>query len=57
VWEDSGNLSSSTVFFVLDRIRQCMPPKPGDLGMMLAFGPGLTCEMVLLRAGGWLSGS
>jgi predicted naringenin-chalcone synthase len=22
---------------------------------MIAFGPGLTCELVLLRAGGWLS--
>lgn len=57
VWEDGGNLSSSTVFFVLNRIQQSTPPKPGDLGMMLAFGPGLTCEMVLLRAGGWLGDS
>lgn len=55
VWEDSGNLSSSTVFFVLNRIQESTPPNPGDLGIMLAFGPGLTCEMVLLRAGGWLS--
>jgi predicted naringenin-chalcone synthase len=45
------------VFFVLNRIQQSTPPKPGDLGVMLAFGPGLTCEMVLLRAGGWLSSS
>ncbi len=57
VWEDSGNLSSSTVFFVLNRIQESTPPNPGDLGMMLAFGPGLTCEMVLLRACGWLSSS
>lgn len=55
VWEANGNLSSSTVFFVLDRIRESAPPNSGDFGMMLAFGPGLTCEMVLLRAGGWLS--
>jgi alkylresorcinol/alkylpyrone synthase len=55
VWEETGNLSSSTVFFVLNRIQESTPPNPGDLGMMLAFGPGLTCEMVLLRAGGWLS--
>lgn len=57
VWQDGGNLSSSTVFFVLNRIRESAPPKVGDLGIMLAFGPGLTCEMVLLRAGGWLSRS
>jgi alkylresorcinol/alkylpyrone synthase len=57
VWEDRGNLSSSTVFFVLNRIKQSTPPKRGDFGMMLAFGPGLTCEMVLLRADGWLSSS
>jgi alkylresorcinol/alkylpyrone synthase len=54
-WENYGNLSSTTVFFVLRRIHDIAPPSPGDLGMMIAFGPGLTCELVLLRAAGWLT--
>ena len=54
-WEEAGNLSSATVFFVLEHLRRSAPPRAGSLGLMLAFGPGVTCEMVLLRSGGWLS--
>jgi alkylresorcinol/alkylpyrone synthase len=54
-WEASGNLSSATVFFILRRLANSTPPRPGTLGLMLAFGPGVSCEIVLLRAGGWLS--
>lgn len=54
-WEAYGNLSSATVFFVLRHLSESAPPYPGALGLMLAFGPGVSCEMVLLRAGGWLS--
>jgi len=56
VWQRFGNLSSATVFFILRQLQESAPPSPGELGLMLAFGPGVTCEMVLLRAGGWLSG-
>jgi alkylresorcinol/alkylpyrone synthase len=55
IWERYGNLSSSTVFFILQHIQQSVPPSPGDVGMLLALGPGISCEMVLLRAAGWLS--
>jgi alkylresorcinol/alkylpyrone synthase len=55
VWEQHGNLSSATVLFVLQRIAASVPPPAGTLGMMIAFGPGVTCEMVLLESGGWLS--
>jgi len=55
VWERYGNMLSSTVFFVLDELRQTDPPAQGAAGLMLAFGAGVSCEMVLLRAGGWLS--
>lgn len=55
VWERYGNLSSATVFFILRRLQEAAPPAPGDLGMMIALGPGITCEMVLLRSAGWLS--
>lgn len=54
-WEQYGNVSSATVFFVLETLRRAHPPAPGSLGLVLAFGPGVSCEMVLLRAGGWLS--
>jgi len=49
VWERYGNLSSATVFFILQELQACSPPAAGDHGLMLAVGPGLTCEMVLLR--------
>ncbi|HEY2387089.1 MAG TPA: 3-oxoacyl-[acyl-carrier-protein] synthase III C-terminal domain-containing protein [Candidatus Binatia bacterium] len=56
VWEQHGNLSSASVFFVMKRMAEIAPPAPGDLGVMLAFGPGVSCEMVLLQSQGWLSG-
>jgi alkylresorcinol/alkylpyrone synthase len=56
VLERYGNMSSATVFFVLRELQDCSPPADGDLGLMLAFGPGLTCEMVLLRWRGRLAG-
>jgi alkylresorcinol/alkylpyrone synthase len=50
VWHRCGNMSSATVFFILDEIVRTAPPKPGDLGLALAFGPGVSCELVLLAA-------
>jgi predicted naringenin-chalcone synthase len=44
-----GNMSSATVLFVLERIIRDNAPKPGDYGVMMAFGPGLTMESILLR--------
>src|SRR5262249_30194112 len=55
VLERCGNVSSATVFFILQALRDTTPPEPGSLGMLLAFGPGLSCEIVLLRAAGWLT--
>jgi alkylresorcinol/alkylpyrone synthase len=51
VWERCGNVSSATVLLTLgDVLDEGLPA--GALGLMLAPGPGLTCEMVLLRAAG-----
>lgn len=48
VLRERGNLSSATVLCVLeDVIRQ--KPKAGDLGYMLAFGPGFSAQSILLR--------
>ena len=49
VWERCGNVSSATALVTLrDLVDEGIPA--GALGMLLAPGPGLTCEMVLLRA-------
>jgi len=54
-WEEYGNVSSATVFFVLRSLAERHAPPEGSLGLLLAFGPGVSCEMVLLRARGWLA--
>ena len=41
-----GNMSSPTVLFILDHLRQLATPRPW---VTLAFGPGLTIEAVLIR--------
>lgn len=45
-----GNMSSATIFFVLDEIIRQGQPQPGDYALLLAFGPGLTIELCLV---GW----
>lgn len=42
-----GNMSSATVFFVLDEIIRTGQPQPGDYALLLTFGPGLTIELCL----------
>lgn len=49
VLEHYGNMSSATILFVLDRVMQDEAPQPGDCGVMMAFGPGLTMEGMLVR--------
>jgi predicted naringenin-chalcone synthase len=44
-----GNMSSPTILFVLDRIQECGHPDPGDYGVLVAFGPGLTMEGLLVQ--------
>ncbi len=44
-----GNMSSATILFVLDYIQRCNHPSPGDYGILLAFGPGLTMEGILVQ--------
>lgn len=49
VLENFGNMSSATILFVLDRIATRYTPQEGDLGLVVSFGPGVTCELLLLR--------
>jgi predicted naringenin-chalcone synthase len=44
-----GNCSSPTILLILDQIIRESAPKPGEYGVLMAFGPGLTMESALLR--------
>lgn len=51
-WEvlrDFGNQSSASVLFVLARWQDARPPAAGTTGVMAAFGPGLTAQLLMLR--------
>ena len=45
---DVGNLSSASVLFVMGDLLDAEEAKPGDLGLMMAMGPGFCSEIVLL---------
>ena len=44
-----GNLSSATVLFILKEHLQRSAARPGDRGLLMAFGPGFSAEMLLLE--------
>lgn len=44
-----GNLSSSTILFVLERFLQSDRARPGESVVIAGIGPGLTIELVLAR--------
>ncbi|MFY1825584.1 type III polyketide synthase [Myxococcus fulvus] len=44
-----GNCSSATVLLVLQYVLRERRPRPGEYGVMLGFGPGLTLEGQVLR--------
>lgn len=46
---DVGNLSSSSVLFVLRDTIEERRPAPGELGLMIAMGPGFCAELALLE--------
>ncbi len=48
ILKDYGNMSSATVLYVLERFMQ-RGPKPGELGLMLSFGPGFSAQRILLE--------
>ena len=47
--EKVGNLSSASVLFVLEDLLRSGEARPGDVGLLVAMGPGFCSEMVLLR--------
>ena len=50
VLRDFGNQSSASVMFVLDRRLTERPPPLGARGLLAAFGPGLSVDLLLLEA-------
>lgn len=44
-----GNMSSATVFFVLDAFRRAGAPGPGEYAVLAVLGPGFSCELALIR--------
>jgi len=44
-----GNMSSATVLFVLEKVMSSGLPRPGDLAVMAALGPGFAAEGALLK--------
>ncbi len=44
-----GNMSSATLLFVLERVIQQSRPTPGDYGLLIGFGPGVTIELGLVQ--------
>ncbi len=49
VLERYGNMSSAAVLFVLAEMLENPPARAGDPGIIVAFGPGVTGELVLAR--------
>lgn len=49
VLAEYGNCSSPTVLLILERILAEQRPAPGEYGVLMAFGPGLTTESALVR--------
>jgi alkylresorcinol/alkylpyrone synthase len=47
----AGNLSSASVLDVLARTLTHSDAPPGSPAVLMAFGPGVSCELVLLRMG------
>ncbi|HWF45220.1 MAG TPA: 3-oxoacyl-[acyl-carrier-protein] synthase III C-terminal domain-containing protein [Candidatus Kapabacteria bacterium] len=49
VLRDYGNMSSATVFFILERFLRETKNASGEYGLISALGPGFSSELVLLR--------
>lgn len=49
ILREFGNMSSAAILFVLSEMLTNPPARPGDPGIIVAFGPGLSGEIVLAR--------
>lgn len=49
VLREYGNMSSATVFFVLEAFLRAGALGPGEHGVLAVLGPGFSCELALVR--------
>jgi predicted naringenin-chalcone synthase len=49
ILREYGNLSSASILFILDQFVTKERTQAGELGLLLAFGPGFSAEMLLLE--------
>lgn len=49
ILREYGNLSSATILFILNEWLEKKPMNAGDYGLVAAFGPGFSAELLLLR--------
>ena len=49
VLQEYGNMSAPTVLFILAQLLKEGPPKTGDHGLLAAFGPGFSSELLVLK--------
>lgn len=49
VLREYGNMSSATVFFILERFLHEVKPDSGEYGIVSALGPGFSSELVLVE--------
>jgi alkylresorcinol/alkylpyrone synthase len=44
-----GNMSSATIFFVLQHFLRQQKPEPGAYALLAVLGPGFSCELALIK--------
>ena len=49
VLAEHGNMGTPSSFYVLEGVARRNEPDPGELGLMLTIGPGVTVGLMLLR--------
>lgn len=49
VLRNHGNMSSTTVYYVLKRFLETTPERSGDYGLLGSLGPGFSSELLLLK--------
>jgi alkylresorcinol/alkylpyrone synthase len=51
VLRENGNMSSATIYFVIDNFLKSAPLEEGQKTLVMGIGPGLTIELVLFEVG------
>ena len=46
---EHGNVGTPSIFYVLEETLEQRPPAPGEYGLMVTIGPGVTVGLMLLR--------